>query len=388
MTQTNEHTSAASLLQTYLRLLRFGSTNGTSTSRPLNPWRITLRNMFPDTNLHSLSNVSQILAPHYLRVMFVRHPFARLASAYKERIAILAKDRVEPELYYDSIRRSICRRYTRFKSVKASTQKQDPCKDFIPPFEHFVRYILMGTGTPAGVARMDAHWQPYSIVCQVCKFNYNFIGKYETFTEDFTSLVQHLNATDWNIQKRIGASGYTTSDYQQLFASLPDELLCQLEHLYKDDFRLFNYRPDEYGNRTTLICSMWIGKKKNFDDTGWRVEAIICFSASQYTVDTYPSYWLTSTSRQAERSPSVLNGVRHSGRSKSQHLFIHDLFKLKNVRRSSCVRDDSKSSNANGQGWICTRRSNKEVKINIKTLPSVCWMLHNPIRHKWWLCTM
>ena len=255
MTQANESTPAASLLQTYLRLLRFGGSNGTSQSRPLNPWRVTLRNIFPDTNLNSLSNVSEILAPQHLRVIFVRHPFARLASAYKERIAILEKDRVEPEQYYDSIRKSICRRYTRFRSVKNSSVKQDPCKDFIPPFEHFVRYILTSTGTPAGVARMDAHWQPYSIVCQVCKFNYNFIGKYETFTEDFTALVKHVNATDWNIQKRIGASGYTASNYQELFASLPAELLCRLEHLYKDDFRLFNYRPEEYANRTTLICS-------------------------------------------------------------------------------------------------------------------------------------
>jgi hypothetical protein len=101
---------------------------------------------------------------------------------------------------------------------------------------------------------MDAHWQPYSVVCQVCKFKYNFIGKYETFNQDLTSLVERLNVSDWNMQKRLGASGYTTSQYQQLFSAVPDGLICRLKNLYKDDFRLFNYRPEEYVHRPNLVC--------------------------------------------------------------------------------------------------------------------------------------
>ena len=186
--------------------------------------------------------------------MFVRHPFERLASAYKERIATLAKDRIQPEPHYDSVRKMICRRYTRFDSAQYLLSRGSPCENFIPPFQHFVQYILTSTETPNGVAGMDGHWQPYAVVCQACKFKYNFIGKYETFNDDFTSLLKRLDVSAWNNQKRRGASGHTVWDYQKLFSSLPDDLICRLKHLYNDDFQLFNYRVEDYVNRTTLIC--------------------------------------------------------------------------------------------------------------------------------------
>jgi chondroitin 4-sulfotransferase 11 len=213
-----------------------------------------LKDIFPDMHFKSMSNLSNMFSPSFTRVMFVRHPFERLASAYKERIAILEKDRIQPEPHYTAVRKTICRRYTRFNSTHNPLWGRHPCEEFIPPFEHFVQYILMTAATPIGVARMDAHWQPYTVVCQVCSFKYNYIGKYETFNDDFTFLLKRLNVSDWNNQKRRGASGHTTRDYQQLFSSLPDDLICRLKRIYIDDFRLFNYRIEDYVNRTTVVC--------------------------------------------------------------------------------------------------------------------------------------
>ena len=53
-----------------------------------------------------------------MRVLFVRHPFERLASVYKERIATLAKDRIQAEPHYDTIRKMICRRYAWFDAIR------------------------------------------------------------------------------------------------------------------------------------------------------------------------------------------------------------------------------------------------------------------------------
>jgi hypothetical protein len=133
--------------------------------------------------------------------------------------------------------------------------KNDACKNTIPPFEHFVRYVLDSSHPPARIVRMDFHWQPYSMVCQACKFKYNFIGKYETFNDDFTHFLKLLNLSEWNIQKRHGASGHTGWDYQQLYSSLPDELICRLMRLYEEDFHLFNYQVDGYLNRSISVCS-------------------------------------------------------------------------------------------------------------------------------------
>ena len=101
---------------------------------------------------------------------------------------------------------------------------------------------------------MDGHWKPYTMICQVCQFQYNFIGKYETFDDDLASFLKRLNVSDWNTRKRRGASGHIKWQYQKMFASLPDNLICQLKRVYNDDFHFFNYRLEDYVNRTTLIC--------------------------------------------------------------------------------------------------------------------------------------
>jgi hypothetical protein len=139
--------------------------------------------------------------------------------------------------------------------VRNRLSRADVCKDTIPSFEQFIEYVLQTAQTTARINRMDFHWQPYSVLCQVCKFRYNFIGKYETFNEDFTYFLKGLNLSDWNIEKRHGASGRNTSYYQELYSTLPDELICHLIRLYDDDFRLFNYRVNDYINRTTFLQS-------------------------------------------------------------------------------------------------------------------------------------
>jgi hypothetical protein len=101
---------------------------------------------------------------------------------------------------------------------------------------------------------MDAHWQPYSMLCQVCKLKYNFIGKYETIDKDLPYLLKHVNLSDWDFGKRRGKTGRTTWDYRQMFSHLSDKLICQLKHLYDDDLRLFSYQLEDYVDRPSLFC--------------------------------------------------------------------------------------------------------------------------------------
>jgi hypothetical protein len=251
-----EPSSIVSLLQTYLHILQFETMNETSPSLFLNPWRLSLHRTFPDIHFKRLANVSQIFSPSFTRFLFVRHPFERLASAYKERIATLAKDRIQPEPFYDTIRERICYRCMGFNYIKRRILGYNPCEGYIPAFKDFVEYVLTNTETPNGIAQMDNHWKPYTIICQVCQFNYNFIGKYETFKNDLNFLLNRLNISDWNNEKRRGTSGHTTWDYRQLFSSLSDDLICRLKHLYRDDFNLFDYRLEDYVDRNALICPL------------------------------------------------------------------------------------------------------------------------------------
>ncbi|CAF1102422.1 unnamed protein product [Adineta steineri] len=251
--KTEEPKSLAGFLRMYLNALRFGSINETHSTRSLNPWRLSFTFAFPYLRLRGLHNLADIFSPSFTRAIFVRHPFERLASAYKERIATLKKDRIQPEPEYDAIRDAICRKRMWSRRIQKPLLKKDSCKGSVPSFEDFVRYILIGTHTPTGITRMDYHWQPYSSICQACKFKYNFIGKYEMFNDHFNSFREIANLSDWNIEKRNGPSGLTTYDYQKFYSELPDDLICQLIRLYDQDFRLFKYRVDDYINRPTLL---------------------------------------------------------------------------------------------------------------------------------------
>ncbi|CAF1390627.1 unnamed protein product [Adineta steineri] len=238
----------------YLNILQFGQINKNFPSRLINPWRLSFTFSFPYFRLQNLSSLSQIFSSSFTRTIFVRHPFERLASAYKERIATLSKDRIEPEFEYDEIRMEIC--YKRITSTKLRQLMllKDSCRSIIPSFEDFVRYIILATYVPNGIARLNFHWQPYSTLCQVCKFQYNFVGKYELFDEDFPQFLKHFNITNWNIEKRNGPSGLMKWDYQKYYITLPNDLICQLIHLYNDDFRLFKYKVHDYiVNRTGLL---------------------------------------------------------------------------------------------------------------------------------------
>ncbi|CAF1062849.1 unnamed protein product [Adineta ricciae] len=252
--EKREEISVTSLIQIFLHLLRFSSVNSTSPTVFLNPHRLNLKDILPHLNFNYTNSSSDILSPSFTRVLFVRHPFERLVSAYKERIATLEKDRIQQEPYYDALRKIICYRFSNKNRTQRSNPKPYSCQSVIPSFEHFVQYILNGIDDPSTIIRMDAHWQPYTIICQVCNIRYNFIGKYESFNDDFTLLLKRLNVSDWNKQHHLGASDNRTAEYRRMYSSLPDQLICGLVRLYKNDLLLFNYQIEDYVNRTISAC--------------------------------------------------------------------------------------------------------------------------------------
>jgi hypothetical protein len=189
------------------------------------------------------------------RVIFVRHPFERLASAYIDKITSIKND---SSSLYDSIRRAVCRKYASSyltaseqasyrKNKRLSKQIFQPCQNVIPSFEHFVDFLMSDS------LINDVHWQPYSKLCKACLFKYNFIGKYETMEEDLERLILHLglNANDWN-DKNYFKTGKTQENYKSLYSNLTNRVICDLKEFYKDDFKLFDYRFEDYliDNRT------------------------------------------------------------------------------------------------------------------------------------------
>jgi hypothetical protein len=212
----------------------------------------------PYIRLRTLPDLSTLFSTSFTRVIFVRHPFERLASAYVDKITSL---KAEPFSLYDSLRRSICRKFASsyltdsdqnaYRTNKLlEKQINEPCKMVKPTFEHFIEYIMSSS------AQADVHWQPYSILCDVCKLKYNFIGKYETMREDLKVLRSKLglNSTNWNVNNYF-STGKTKENYKLMYSKLPNHLICNLKDFYDQDFKFFDYRLEDYlGNYQQISC--------------------------------------------------------------------------------------------------------------------------------------
>ncbi|CAF2183921.1 unnamed protein product [Rotaria magnacalcarata] len=244
------------ILKSFLSLLMdFNKKNVTD----FDIWSIYQRKSFPLIRPQTLSNVSLLFSSNFTRVIFVRHPLERLASAYVDKIASLTN---EPFLLYDSIRRAICRKYSSFYLTDAQRKFyrihrripktiEEPCYNVVPKFEHFIAYIMSNSMIN------DVHWYPYSKLCYTCLFKYNFIGKYETIEEDLGRLLTYLGleSKDWNNVNHF-RTGKTREHYKSMYSNLNNQLLCTLKYVYRDDFKLFDYRLEDYlTDKKTISCS-------------------------------------------------------------------------------------------------------------------------------------
>jgi hypothetical protein len=156
------------------------------------------------------SEVQALASGIYTRFTVVRNPYDRVLSAYKDKI----------------LRRR--RQFSRFAPALGASDGK------IPSFETFCRFIDGG-----GLYR-DAHWAPQSDLLLLPREDYDVIGRVESLSVDieriFTALgkptpsaIPRANRTE---HTKTGRSHYT------------EESLDIVRRLYKRDFELFGYDPD------------------------------------------------------------------------------------------------------------------------------------------------
>ena len=227
-------------------------------SSKIDLWSIYQNKVFPYIRLGTLTDPSLILSSNYLRIIFVRHPLERLASAYIDKINTLNN---KPFTLYDNIRRSICRKYsfnyltdeqTILYKLNKNLRKEinEPCQNITPTFEHFIEYLIKDP------LKDDVHWKPYSKLCHVCLLKYNFIGKFENIEQDIQKLIDYLGfkSNNW-FKKNYFTTGKTKENYKLLYSNLNKNLICFLKDFYQMDFQLFDYRIQDYfTNNQTDSC--------------------------------------------------------------------------------------------------------------------------------------
>ncbi|XP_049429635.1 carbohydrate sulfotransferase 8-like [Epinephelus fuscoguttatus] len=166
----------------------------------------------------------------YTKVLFVREPFERLVSAFRDKFE-------SPNSYYHPVfGRPIISRY------RANATRTALRTGAGVTFREFVQYLL-DVRRPVG---MDIHWEPISQLCNPCLLRYNFIGKFENLEEEANFLLQNVgaprNLTFPDFKDRNPRAERTSSRItQRYFSQLNATERQKAFDFYYMDYLMFNY---------------------------------------------------------------------------------------------------------------------------------------------------
>ncbi|XP_027032895.2 carbohydrate sulfotransferase 12-like [Tachysurus fulvidraco] len=168
----------------------------------------------------------------YKKFIFVRDPFVRLTSAYKDKLGS------SNQIYYETIGIQILKQFGKVSNPPASVEQAN-AQGIVPSFSDFIQYIL---SLPARNYEMfDEHWKQTVHMCHPCIINYDFIGKMETIEEDAAHLLRLLKVDNIVDFKPYEKNKTSTDEMKTWFYNIPTEWRRKLYDIYRADFELFGY---------------------------------------------------------------------------------------------------------------------------------------------------
>ncbi|XP_030017855.1 carbohydrate sulfotransferase 12-like [Sphaeramia orbicularis] len=186
------------------------------------------------TYLNSLPRKERkVRLKHYTKFLFVRDPFVRLISAYRD------KFHRHNDYFYQNYGRDILQLYGNM-STPPQTEDEAFALGIRPSFYNFIQYLL--DPKTERKAPFEPHWRQMHRLCHPCLIDYDFIGHQESLQEDANLLLKILRLED-DINFPPSPENVTTSDsVLDWFSGVPLDDRRKLYKLYEDDFRLFGYR--------------------------------------------------------------------------------------------------------------------------------------------------
>lgn len=174
----------------------------------------------------------------YYAFVFVRHPFERLFSAYRNKL------KQPPHPGFQKRYGSVILRMFR---VNLSKDKYDAGRGVT--FREFLMYLI-SVHQKKGHKAFDEHWQIMTKLCSPCTMKYDFIGKMDTLLEDAEEVLKQTglyekykfpyNATDNYKQS-------ANSVMMRFYSEIPKSFLRTLYNIYRDDFISFGFSGKQFG---------------------------------------------------------------------------------------------------------------------------------------------
>ncbi|XP_042577695.1 carbohydrate sulfotransferase 11-like isoform X2 [Cyprinus carpio] len=184
-------------------------------------------------NQYSISDINHRLKS-YVKFLFVREPFERLVSAYRNKFTLRYNTS-----FHKRYGTKIVRRYRKNATTEALQSGADV------KFQEFAEY-LVDPGTQRE-APLNEHWQTVYSLCHPCHIHYDLVGKYETLEED-ANYVLKLAGVGNSLRFPTYAKSTRTTDQMaaMFFNNISSQQQSQLYQLYKLDFLMFNYSIPSY----------------------------------------------------------------------------------------------------------------------------------------------
>lgn len=257
--------ASTSLKEIFLRLFTSSAKNETNATSLLETSSNNLTTFHFAAN-EALLRVSPLHVRHspqtaYYSALFVRHPFVRLVSAFKDKAE--RGPLLEPFFYEQYFTPLLRRLY--------GNESNSSGNDLRPTFSQFVDELLLKVEDPR---LYDEHWAPVWSRCEPCFLRYDLVGKLESSAADFAAFKGHLARTDaeerqlvnttiwanfnsqFSTSKRLSESGneeetkcrrehFKYEETVRYLATLRPESIIELYRRYYLDFELFGYTVEE-----------------------------------------------------------------------------------------------------------------------------------------------
>ncbi|XP_011618709.2 carbohydrate sulfotransferase 12-like [Takifugu rubripes] len=174
---------------------------------------------------------------HYTKFLFVRNPFVRLISAFRD------KFQKRNNVVYQRTSRHILKKYGNISDPPASVDEAFDSGLHVS-FSNFIQFLV--DPETEKDEPFESHWKQMHRLCHPCLIDYDFIGHQETLQMDVEHLLTILNLENDITFPTSPENISAQDDLSNWFGVLPLEDRRKLYKTYEPDFELFGYpKPEE-----------------------------------------------------------------------------------------------------------------------------------------------
>lgn len=164
------------------------------------------------TDLHSVRPLTDLVGQGYRFISFVRNPYTRLLSGYRDKI-----------------------RKPHYRRELLALMGMPVDAEYTPSFDDFVRVVSAQTDYA-----MNPHWRPQTSQILYGLIGYAFVGRFEDYDNEFVRLFRLLGLNDdavpvcrnlnWNQDQAVSLDTFYTPELKQ-----------RVYQRYQADFELLGY---------------------------------------------------------------------------------------------------------------------------------------------------